>query len=158
MGVTQVGAGRAFSIESEVLQGLGIDAGNSVAVGKEWVPNLEQRNFLVESVEYPDAQPFLDTLPQPLGANVPKKLDAQYAALRQKHGLPRAEFARLLPKPKAPDALLQTGSKMVMAKADAPKKPGFTLDYTSVVSQSGMTFKSDTTYKVSGPVTLRRWK
>ncbi|HEY6182197.1 MAG TPA: chitobiase/beta-hexosaminidase C-terminal domain-containing protein [Terriglobales bacterium] len=153
-GVTQVGRGKAFSVDSEILRNLDIDAAKVVAVGKEWLPNIDGRSFLVESVEYPDAKAFLDTLPEALGANIQQKIDAQRAALRQNDGLTRAEFVRLLPKPKAADSNPAIGPKMMMARADAPKKPGFTIDYTSVASQSDMTFKSDTTYFVSAAVTL----
>lgn len=126
-GVMQMGVGKAFLIGAN---------SPSVEVDKRWLV-LNGRQFLIEEVPIVSIAKAIDTLPPFVGL----------AATGTK---PVVSKNMVLP----PQRLIQrTPTTKFIAKA-VPPKLGLVLDYVTVTSQTGFTFQGDTTYYMSGPVTL----
>lgn len=143
-GATRIAAGTAFSV------GENVDAveQKSIPVGKNWL-RLDGRDFLIEKVDFEDALPSLEKLPDPEAVNPD--------AGRKQASLPAKPRSQLLAGIKAPvrdkDRAQGTGRPMKTASVVAPEK-GFVVDYSQVSSQSGMIFKGHETYHVTAPVSL----
>jgi hypothetical protein len=137
-GTMQMGRGKAFAIETDAIRQAGIDVGAEVPVGKEFdtfqdPDTLQPRTFLVESVEYAQVKPLLDTLPQmaaaaPAKANVgqastpvPAADKNAQAAARQRQPVPsRAQL--LAGWPQLPKEDLMRSRRQLSAKAaQAPR-------------------------------------
>jgi hypothetical protein len=127
-GPMQMGSGRAFVIGDEA---------DSAPVRKHWV-TLGDRTCLLEEVQFSAVAAQLQGLPSG-GSNSP-------SARNQLEGFPK----RLPPRPKLAK---QGGGGLKVASLPAREK-GLVLDYQAVSSSSNYTFQGDTTYYVSGAVTL----
>ncbi|MBI3851946.1 MAG: hypothetical protein HY298_16945 [Verrucomicrobia bacterium] len=132
-----------------MIAGKGFLVGNPAAeqpalpVFKNWQV-LENRSFLVEEVPWQKIEPQLKLLAVAASPRV-KNFASTDANTR------RASTRRLLP----PSRLSQpTTNTIQLAKVDVSKQPGFILDYTIVSSATNQVFQGDTTYYVSGAVTL----
>ena len=152
-GAMTIGAGRAFrsgpgpgSIEAPVM--------------KAW-NTLEGRHFLIETADYEDLTPLLETLPAPGEARLDRMRQRfdRWASVPSPLG-PAAPASPVEPGPAPgtvaadPDtpAALDTG--LLLAAADS--RPGVVLDYPMEISSTfaTYTFQADTTYYLSGPVTV----
>jgi hypothetical protein len=138
-------------------------------VGKRWTKTTDGRTVLIESVEY--VRLFDELLALPSSPDRRKVLEdrARAWALRtpadiRKAGLMAvaAEGQRLgastssLRLPPRQMASLDSGAPtgIQLARRESSNPPGLVIDWTSVVSTNKMRFKGDTTYYVSGPVTV----
>jgi alpha-tubulin suppressor-like RCC1 family protein len=133
-GAMTIGLGRAFLAGEESAEG-------AIQVSKHW-QQLEGRDFLIEEVKYAAVQEKLLNLP------------IHPVALLQPQGngiVNHVSLKRLLPA--KPTASLKKGEMMRVASSSV-RETGFVMDYALVNNGSSMTFKSDTTYYVSGLVTL----
>ena len=126
-GVMQMGQGRAFLIGADL---------PAVPVDKEWL-ELEGRQFLIEEVPIVSVADAIDTLPA-------------YVAQTSLQSKPVASKGMILPTPR-----LVHGSPKAMFLAKAsPPRGGLVLDYITMTTQTNYTFQGDTTYYISGAVTL----
>ena len=129
--------GNAFSIGA-------FSATNSqtggIAVCKSWEHMDNETCCLVEAVPYERIGPELSNLPAFSGT----------VTLRGK-SVNRASLARLLPptRPREPE---RRGRRI--ATASRHYQEGVVLDYQEVLSETNFTFQGDTTYLVTGPVSL----
>ncbi|MFO1511522.1 MAG: hypothetical protein U1F83_01180 [Verrucomicrobiota bacterium] len=131
-GGMQMGFGKAFSLEAGLPEG-------EIPVTKQWL-KLEGRDFLVEEVKVNAIEKGLEMLPK--GASLFGVTNVMRAARVGNPALPARRQARA------------TGKAMRMAQSQLPQQ-GFVLDYTTVnTSQANYTFRGDTTYYLSAPVTL----
>ncbi len=132
-GLIEMPRGFAFALGSET---------NTVVVTKQWL-NLDGRQCLVESTPFHNLQPLLKELPAPAGqADFRNSPDSVLHKVASRHLLPSRKFASNQP------AALQ------LAKV-GPSAGGVAIDYTTLnTSQSNYVFKADTTYYISGAVTL----
>ncbi len=155
-GSMTIGAGRAFSEEEGQTKSA---AGNavqcSIGVGKEWKV-LDGRQFLIESVQYEDLAPILEKLPvlDQARADTVKSKGTQMASLTKakttrQAKAPRFEHGKLLLGETKVVSIPRSSKGLAMGRTS-----GATIDYETVFSQSGLTLKSDTTYYVTGSVTL----
>jgi hypothetical protein len=127
----------------QMIQGRAFLLGESAAevgasVSKQWAI-IEGRQFLVEEVPVDAIVAGLATLPLP--------------AVQSNPGTPAPTISKHLTLP--PQRLAKNSTKpMVLAKAPIPTH-GFVLDYQTVnSSQTNFTFQGDTTYYISGSLTL----
>ncbi|HWD18753.1 MAG TPA: Ig-like domain-containing protein [Verrucomicrobiae bacterium] len=133
-GAMKLGRSRAFSIPQ-------LDPAKEIPVAKHWLAQ-DGRSFLIESTPVSalkDAWQTLPTIkPTPLGASQNSRLGIVSA----KRALPLEITSRREP-------------RQLMADASPTRSaPGVVLDYVILTSQSGYTFRGDTTYYVSGTVNL----
>lgn len=133
-GSMRMAAGKAFSLSEEESPRQLTD--REIPVSKSF-QITDGKNILIEGVEYHSIHPYLEVLPL-------KVWDEE--ALVQKPTSGRTFF--LLPKKH------ETQNPMMFASSGQALPQGVVIDYLAVTSSSNMTFKSDTTYYVSGPVTL----
>lgn len=138
-GAMQSGIGNAFPQETG--NRFAGDEG-ATTVGKSWV-RLENRDFLIEKVEYGAVKEHLDSLPKRAALNGPAR-NAMQARLAP---APRAKLLMALAPPK-PRAEKGAEEPMRMAAVDN-KQTGFVLDYTMENSVTNFTFWGDQTYYVS---------
>ena len=132
-GSMRIGAGRAFTAGQESLEG--------IPVIKEWA-TLEGRTFLVEQVAVAAIASELEQLPLPPQANLKPSPGSVLHVVSNKRLLPERKLAKAGSGP------------MRVASVSAPLS-GFVMDYTTLnSSQTNYTFKGDTTYNLSGSVTL----
>ena len=132
-GETKIGRGKAFELDNP--------GGHSVVVAKEWT-SIDNRIFLIESVEYQSLAPWLARLPQAAARNVEDRL----LAARKSRSQVVASVAREKP--------AQTG-RVQLARAEAKPRPGVVLDYMIMASSgSNFTFRGDSTFLISGVVSL----
>lgn len=127
-GAMQMGRGKAFLI-----------GGNSPSAGveKRWL-TLNRRQFLIEEVPIVSIADAIDTLPPFV------------AGRNGSPGRPRpGEFCELPP----PRLVHATPKTRFLAQA-APLNRGLVLDYVTISSQVNCTFRGDTTYYISGAVSL----
>jgi hypothetical protein len=129
-GVMQMIPGRAFL--------LGITT-PSVAVNKQWLL-LNGRQLLVEEVPVVSIVAELENLPLP-----------QTTSTQPNPPLNIVSTKRLLPTQRM--AIVPNKHPMQMVQA-TPSSRGLVLDYVTMTSQSNFTFQGDTTYYISGGVTL----
>jgi len=136
-GGMKIGPGRAFAFGAQP------DTGDSVAVAKTWV-QLSGRQFLVEELPIAAIAEQLDGLPSPVQAKLDPAGDSVRHVVSNKRLLPVLRTAR------ADDT-----NQIKSVKLDISKR-GFVLDYATINTSSltNYTFQGDTTYFISGPVTL----
>lgn len=133
-GSMRMAAGKAFSLsEEESLRQL---SDSDIPVSKSF-QITDGRNILIEGVEYHSIHPYLEVLPL-------KAWNEEMFVQKPTSG--RTYF--LLPKKH------ETQHPMMFASSGQALPQGVVIDYLAVTSSSNMTFKSDATYYVSGPVTL----
>ncbi len=137
-GSMRMGSGKAFVIGSE---------DESLAlVAKSWV-QADNRTFLVEAVALAPIESELQLLPAAKGgAQIRKPVPSRLQALREvplpPAGKGRGQVQSLRPLP---------AEELVAVN----RKPGVVLDYSTINSTlTNYTFQSDTTYYISGLVTL----
>jgi hypothetical protein len=127
-GALSLGKGRAFWLEAPA---------EAVPVRKRW-ERLEGRPFLIESVPYEAWRPQLERLPAAAGFR-----SARTAPALQEHLRGGRRWAAAGPAP------------AIRPAPALPERPGVVLDYVlTLVSQSNLTLRADTTYYVTGPVIL----
>lgn len=114
---------------------------STVPTGKSF-ERIGGRLFLIEKVDYPSVREKVAQLPQAAAIRKDRKV-----------GAGRTMMAALLPA--VPGGKRGKWTEAQFAKVDAVQK-GFVLDYVSVTTSSltNYTFKSDTTYHVTGTVDL----
>ncbi|TXT49500.1 MAG: beta-glycosidase-like protein [Limisphaerales bacterium] len=136
-GAMKMGPGRAFQLgeQGNLLPG---KSDSSVPVGKRW---LKQggRVFLLEAVEYPDLQPFLPQLPRR-----PQAWNRR----------PVMKLERLLATCAPPQRELPNFRGRMQVASLPLSGPGLVVDYNLGGTLTNFTFQGDTTYYVSGDVTL----
>lgn len=137
-GTMLIGAGTAFTIGLE--QPADGSFTQPIPVGKSWM-TLEGRKFLVESVEYPAIVSLLEQLPN----------EQPQARVRGSTVNSRTQLARAFPKELPVASVSKSKMEFAMVSYD---EPGVVLDYLLVNTATNFTFKGDTTYYVSGPITL----
>jgi hypothetical protein len=167
-GPFRIAQGRAF------LLGAGPEADEAVVVGKEWFTTPDQRTLLSESVDFLSLLPQLEQLPVPgdkPGAGLRRRADTQVAKATQPVPLSRRlketmleanaaarvaeRRARSLPRRLVASTAPPVRGEIVLAKAPKTQTPGLVLDYTTLNgTYNDYLFKGDTTYFVSGQVTL----
>jgi hypothetical protein len=140
-GIMKMGLGYAFALGSEE---------NKVRVTKEWLVQ-DGRTFLIESVRLTDILPLMHDLP-PLP---PGSASLSTPTGSVPHQL--ASHRRLLP-PKlaantAAHSTFRTPQSALSSSHSALVK-GVALDYTMLTTQTNFLAQSDTTYYVSGSVSL----
>lgn len=141
-GSMQIGSSRIFRVGHES-ESLGL-------VLKHWVKSDDTRSFLVETVDLSQLAEGLDPLPAVKGEvnNRPipvQRLEAMRALPRRVSKPDQAMIRRLDPENNRND-------RRLIAALD---RPGLVLDYQTISANSAnVTFRSDTTYHVVGPVVL----
>ena len=133
--------GRAFSLGDEA---------HSVLVAKSWDLFEGQRSFLCEKIPWKSIAPELAKLP-PVAKDWRKKENAVMA--RNRLRLPPRREARVAIKP------VQTASagRDATPLASASKRParGYLIDFELVSSVNSNLWKGDTTYYISGQVSVK---
>ena len=130
-GQMQMIRGRAFL--------LGQGATNAgVIVAKQWV-QLNGRQFLVEEL--------------PVNAIADKLATLPLTAMRSGSGKAAHQVSRQRVLP--PQRMVKNDPKAIMMAKAEPPRQGFVMDYQSIISnQTNFTFQGDTTYYISGQLTL----
>ena len=132
-GAMQVGTGRGFLLGQSA-------TGAGLTVFKQWA-NIEGRQFLIEQVRAPDLFKAINSLPAKQGAS----LNSNRRAIRF------TASTRELPSLKPGKA----DTKAMELTASRQPQKGYVLDYFfTVISTNNFTFQNDTTYFVSGPVSI----
>ena len=131
-GAMQMGPGTGF------LLGPGA-TGAGLRIFKQWA-KLEGRQFLIEQVRAVDLLKAISSLPSKQGAS----LSSPSQAIRF------TADTRRLPSPKS----ARPDTAAMQLAADGSSHKGFVLDYNTVVSTTNLTLQADTTYYVSGPVSV----
>ena len=162
-GAMRIGAGRAFGLEEA--------EGSWLRVAKSW-ERLDGRQVLVESVDYAGLGPLMDRLPLPDQGRIDrlKAKVRRMAEVRPADGNGKQAWLRLPPRrnpahqaradaPVFRAGRLAVGDRAVAAAAVAARasgdRPGLVMDFVTVASSAtNFTFCGDTTYYVSGAVTL----
>ena len=125
-GQMAIGRGKAFGLEAPE---------PSIPVVKVWA-TISERTFLVESIPYPEAKPYLDILQA--DASTPKQASAARRMVPDRKGLLAMEGMRSRTRVKEV-ASIRPGRMN--------KDKGFVMDYVTLnTSQTNYTFKGDTTY------------
>jgi len=132
-GSLQIGVGKGF------LLGTG-GAGDELRVTKQWT-TLEGRHFLLEQVPVADLLKAMANLPKSQGASLRSAADAIRFS---------ANSSGQLPAPRS----IQRGSRPMELASHSPAERGYKIDYQTLVSTNNFVFQSDTTYYVSGSLTL----
>ncbi|HEX3799989.1 MAG TPA: hypothetical protein VH413_14950 [Verrucomicrobiae bacterium] len=140
-GLMEMGEGKAFSLDGQ---------SNLTPVFKHWRTFPESgRKFLVEEIPFSSISSQLASLPLPAttngtGSSTPSTNSKDGAQLHRASKHPVLLAAK------------SVNAKPVPMTAAKNVKPvtGFVLDYIIVNTMSNFTFQADTTYYVSGPVTL----
>lgn len=139
-GLMQIGQGRSFL--------LGQEDENLALITKQWLSTTDERVFLVESVAVPSVAGALEALPEvaPEGASLRSSSKARMQVMTE---LPR----------KAKTAANSRGTMRRLEGQDAllafHSRGGVVLDYVTYnTSQTNLVLKGDTTYLLTGLVTL----
>lgn len=131
-----IGPGRAFGLWEESDVG---HPARGVAVRKSWL-EIEGRTILYEEVSYEDLRPLLESLPASPQASVGAKARVFASANRR---LPQVKSTR-----RDPTQVIQVAQLALSRRA-------VVVDYLTINStQTNCFFKGDTTYYITGPVTL----
>jgi hypothetical protein len=138
-GTMSIGSGKAFSVDAE-----GEHTGDTT-VSKQW-ERIDGRDFLIEQVPFEKVNEHLQKLPPA------KKYEGARLHLRGHGESVLIGLKQLMPKRYAKTAP-KSGTKC-MAKISPKSFPGFVIDYVSLNSQSNYTFQGDTTYFITGLVSM----
>lgn len=132
-GAMKMGMGQAFLVGQNPL--------NGVRIAKQWT-TVNGRTVLVESLPVSALEQLAQLPVSTLTSTKPVKGSPQYVVSNR----------RLLP---SPNMARNTVSRMELAK-EAVSSRGFILDYQILngFQPANYTFQGDTTYEISGPVTL----
>ncbi len=124
--------------------------GKSIRVARQW-QTISGKVFLIESIPYFELKPFLAALPAQAAASRidPDKLEALSAGSGSSGRLRPVSLAMI-------SSARQKGYREVASgKAGAPgRAPALIWDWVLLANATNFTFKGDTTWYVSGPVTL----
>jgi hypothetical protein len=132
LGAMQVGRGSGFLLGSS-------GAGAGLRIYKQWAV-LDGRQFLMEQVRVVDLFKAINSLPSKQGASLtPPSQAIRFTA-----------SSGPLPSPKR----RKTDNRTMQLATARPLQTGYVLDYTALVSSTNLTLQADSTYYVSGPVTL----
>jgi hypothetical protein len=171
-GMIRMGPGMAFALEPDES-----DPFNEAqaAVGKTWT-TIDQRQFLIEKVQYSAIAPQLSKLPKTASIQAPTRDPrSNHAPIRE--GGAAAELASVPVGDQSRNApvlkvRLKTRREWLAGLSVPPRKKathdlqlsavkgkptpgaGVSIDYSLVASQTNFTFQGDSTYVVTGPVTL----
>jgi len=132
-GTVHIGPGKGF------LLGAG-QGGQGLRISKEW-SLMEGRRFLIEQVSVTDLMRAITTLPKNQGSSIGTPSKAIRFSASSKEKLPGPKRSKASNKP------------MEMASYK-PAEKGYILDYVTVVSSNNFTFQADTTYYVSGTLSM----
>lgn len=136
-GVMMMGPGKAFQLGDQGRPDPG-KGGSPIPVGKRWLKK-DGRVFLLESVEYPDLKPHLPKLPlRPEARN----------------RWPVMPIEKMLAAFDTPPARTEPLNGRMQVASLPLTGPGLVVDYDLVTTATNLTFRGDTTYYVSGAVTL----
>src|SRR5439155_3779597 len=144
-GPVQINIGRAYAVN-------GAPDALSVRVAKEWAV-ISNSVWLIESVPYAELAPLLATLPaqqasRSLDRDKLRRLWANQSA--GKRALPLS-----LPEVRLAKAPARTDTRVASVRLEQDRSaPGVNLDWTLLGSATNTVLKGDTTYYVSGLVTL----
>lgn len=147
MGKMGVVPGYAFNSLRKPNQ-LNLDSLGIIAVAKEWV-QIQGVDFLVESIPFLELQPHLQDLPVVQAANIqPEQLKKAFASINVKSRSKPLSFKKR--------TISRQKSKMFAAlDKGATAQNGFVIDYQiENTSQTNFTFRGDTTYFITGTVSL----
>jgi len=142
-GPMQINVGRAFRVGSEA---------GSIRVAKQW-QSISNSIYLIESVPHAELAPLLARLPaqqarRSFDQERLKKLWANRS--KEERGLPVS-----LSEVRSAQAAARKDTRVASGRRrQESSTPGVTLDWSLLSSATNFTFKGDTTYYVSGPVTL----
>lgn len=136
-GLMLMGPGRAFQMGPRPGRGA-VQPTQTVPVGKRWLQQ-DGRRFLLESVEYPDLKPHLLELPR------------RPQAFNRRPVVPVARLLATLGVP--PTGVREKQGGMLVASLPLAG-PGLVVDYDLMTTTTNLTLRGDTTYYVSGAVTL----
>jgi len=122
----------------------------------------EQRQFLIEKVEYPTIKMHLAELPKAAAFTPDRMKQIRQNAVREAKGVIRSPIPAvppLLAKAKAVEKPMRMASVpqnnaagVLLARRES--RPGFTLDYVELNTASSITLACDRTYYISGIITL----
>lgn len=143
-GAMRIGTGSAFPLDTPADDEFNSE---SAPVGKNWI-QLEGRTFLIEKTDLRDIREKINRLPKSTSINGSRSRGQ--AAIRK--GSSRRTLLAALPVPERREA--RGGNGTMRTALVMPPEKGFVLDYSMVSTATNFTFKSDTTYFISGNVTL----
>ncbi len=146
-GIMQIGRGKAFLIGDTPPDS------QSVNVLKQWVVQ-DGRTFLLELVPLtPSMTDQLKTLPPPTSPSGTNGNGGNGAgAMLRQDGKSTLSKRVLVPPMHFSHA---SAASLQLARSDLPSRRGFLIDYAMLATQTNFTAKADTTYYISGNVTLR---
>ena len=167
-GPNRIVRGRAFAWSAaEAAQR---DPSEFPPVAKRWTKTPDGRTLLIESVEYvrlfddllalpgrPDRRDTLEERARAWANRTPTEIrQGMMAAMANSHAARplRARPLRLPSRQLASTDRTTPDAGIRMASTRPANVPGVVIDWTSVVSTNSMRFKGDTTYYVSGPVSV----
>jgi len=140
-----ISQGQAFLLDTDLSSLPGGIPLYGFPVNKHWLL-VNNRHILVEDVPFPMVLPQLQQLPPPSGGS-----STNHGA--NAGGLLHKVFAQLQ-LPPAPKRIKPSGETMKYAAMPSEER-GFVLDYGAISSSmTNVTFQSDTTYYINGPVDL----
>ena len=128
----------------KIMHGKAFDQGDperATKVIKRW-QKLGERDFLIEQVQYSAIRGFLDSLPQRPGASNQKVASKIKRTASAKRTLPIKKEAKVF------------GRTIKKVATSANEEKGLVLDYVILSGSANYTFRSDTTYYISGTVNL----
>lgn len=144
-----IGPGTAFLVGTKRAE-LKSAAGNPVRVAKEYfVDPTTQMRFLIETVPLDEVAPELQQLPPAEGAFKLSPGQRERFQASRRDGKKRHKPIALTAGPRRSERKIV--SIIPKARID---KPGFLLDYASLVDQSNYTLRGDTTYLVAANTTV----
>lgn len=108
---------------------------------------IDGNTYLIETIDYEDAEPDLVTLPEPQAARFDKeKFKAMVQSQSQKHPKKPLTFAS--------STRSKDKKSLALASGLPEEKPGYVLDYIVESQITTNRFYGNSTYYISGPVTL----
>lgn len=134
-GAMQIGPGKAFS--------LGENDSRTAPVIKRWM-QIEGRTFLVEAVQFAAVREQVERLPA----------RKEQAAVIRKPAMLRADASKR-PFPVMKKVAVRKPTDKIQMAGFIPPSRGLVLDYDLTGTLTNQLFKGDTTYYISGTVTLR---
>ena len=147
-GALKIGPGKAFILDNDA------NPAEAIPVAKQWLL-LEGRRVLVEEVTIPAAAKQLDTLPLPGHAGLDPAKNPAHRTASTHRALPARSLALRRNRNEALKTNANTNN-MEMAKLSV-RRQGFVLDYNTLNSSlTNYTFQGDTTYYISGAVSLNK--
>jgi hypothetical protein len=150
--------GNAYSLGAPEL---GLSQDGQLPVAKQWI-TAEGIDFLIEAIPFGQAEAHLNALPAPAQAHLIEKRAIEEAFAAKIHGRGDGSAGKSRSKPVSlaasrrewPKGSSSTQVALISASLHS-REPGFVIDFlVSLASQTNLTFKGDTTYSVTGDVSL----